>query len=86
MKYTMNRKELTKRILVSVFGIPILFAGALIGKWFFLILIDIIIAVASWEFYNLAEKAQYRPQKILGIFGVLTISWDMHFHEGHFTG
>ena len=86
MFVVMNPKELTKRILVALFGIPILFVGALLGKWVFLILVDIIIAAASWEFFNLAEKAKYRPHKILGLISVLILSWDIYFNQGKNTG
>jgi phosphatidate cytidylyltransferase len=83
---TMNPKELTKRILVALFGIPILFAGALLGKWIFLVLVDIIIFAAAWEFFSLAEKAKYRAHKTLGVISVLVISWDIYLNQGGYTG
>jgi phosphatidate cytidylyltransferase len=82
----MNQKNLLKRILVAVFGIPILFIASLIGKWPFLIIFDIIIATACWEFYCLTERAGHRPQKFLGIMAVLLISLDMYFHQGQHVG
>ncbi len=82
----MNPKELTKRILVALFGIPVLFIGALLGKCIFLILVNIIITAASWEFFNLAEKSKYEPHKILGIISVLVLSWDIYLNHGQNTG
>ena len=82
----MNPKELTKRILVSVFGIPILLISTLVGKWFFLVIINVIIVGACWEFYRLSDKAKYKPHKLLGVLAILIISSDMYFSQGYFFG
>ena len=60
-------KELTKRILVAIFGIPLLIAGTFFGGWFFFILIAIVSAVSQWEFYSIQGNKNIQPQAGTGI-------------------
>lgn len=60
-------KELTKRVLVAVWGIPLLLALSYLGGYYFLILILIINARTLFEFYLLFENKQVYAYRWLGI-------------------
>jgi phosphatidate cytidylyltransferase len=60
-------KELTKRVLVAVWGIPLLLAFSYLGGYYFLILILIINARTLFEFYYLFENKQVYAYRWLGI-------------------
>jgi phosphatidate cytidylyltransferase len=60
-------KEITKRVLVAVWGIPLLLAFSYLGGYYFLILILIINARTLFEFYYLFENKQVYAYRWLGI-------------------
>ena len=60
-------KELTKRVLVAVWGIPLLLALSYFGGYYFLMLILIINGRTLYEFYSLFEKKQVYAYRWLGI-------------------
>lgn len=72
-------KNLGRRFLVTLFGIPLLLYAMYFGKIFFLVVTNIILTGALWELYRLAEKKGYFPMKILGILSACIISWDFYF-------
>ena len=78
----MGYGELSKRLGVAVVGIPVFFWMTLMGKVFFLALVDLIVVLAVCEFYLLAEKKGFSPSKLLGVLSVLTISLDFYFYNG----
>ena len=82
----MQFNELGKRIAISVIGIPVIVGIIMIGKIPFLILIDVILVMALWELYGLAEKKGFSPSKFLGIASALTISWNLYFYRGQWLG
>lgn len=64
-----NLNELTKRILVALIGIPIVFAAVWYGGWFFYTLLFLINAFAIDEFYNMVRfKTQKLAARFLYIF------------------
>ncbi|MCU0644817.1 MAG: phosphatidate cytidylyltransferase, partial [bacterium] len=72
----MDLKKLGHRVLVALFGIPIIVFLVLKGGWALVLLVLIINLLAQYEFYKLAELKQMLPLKILGLIGtiLLTIS------------
>lgn len=61
-----------KRSLTGIAFVAILLAGTIIHPISFAILFGLILSFALSEFYNLAQKASFLPQKTIGIsFGVL---------------
>ncbi len=72
--------ELGKRSAVALIGIPLVFLIVLIGRIPFLIFVNIVLGMALWEFYLLAEKKGFYPSKILGVTATLVISWGMYLH------
>lgn len=72
--------ELAKRIAVGVVCIPIFVLIVLIGKIPFLIFVNVVIILALWEFYTLAEKKGFFPSKILGVATTVGISFGLYFH------
>jgi phosphatidate cytidylyltransferase len=78
-----NFKHLGRRFLVTLFGIPLLLGSMIVGKSFFLIITGIIVSVALWELYLLAEKKGLRPLKIVGIASALAIAADFYYWNAH---
>lgn len=72
----MGSSNLRQRILVAIIGVPILFALAILGGFFLLAAVDLVILIGSWEFFEMASKKGASPNRILGIIGALAISWD----------
>lgn len=60
-------KELTKRILVALWGIPLLLILSYLGGYFFFALVLIINGVTLFEYYNVYKEKQVYPYKWLGI-------------------
>lgn len=75
--------ELGKRIAVGIIGIPVFCVIVLIGKIPFLILVNAIMVISLWEFYNLAEKKGFFPSKSAGIVTILLIAWGFYFRIGN---
>jgi len=67
-------KKLGLRVLVAVFGIPIIVFLVLTGGWAFVLLVLIINLLAQFEFYKLTELKQMLPLKILGLIGTILIT------------
>ena len=61
--------ELSKRILIAVFGIPLILLLTYLGNWYFFILILIISSLAQWEFYNIQKNKDISPQIVMGLAG-----------------
>jgi phosphatidate cytidylyltransferase len=77
-------KELSKRILVAIVGIPTILMLIFLGSWYFFLLIIIISLTAQWEFYEMQRKKNFRPQRINGIItgilillGIQTGDWQL---------
>jgi phosphatidate cytidylyltransferase len=60
-------KELTKRVLVALWGIPLLLILSYLGGYFFFALVLIINGVTLFEYYNVYKEKQVYPYKWLGI-------------------
>lgn len=67
---------------MAVVAIPIVFALSLLGGVYFVLMVDLIIGMALYEFYRMAERKGYAPFKTYGILTVLGISWQLYFHLG----
>lgn len=73
----MNFKKLGLRVLVAIFGIPIIVFLVYTGGLPFVGLVLLINLLSQYEFYKLTELKQMLPLKILGLAGtvVITISF-----------
>jgi len=60
-------KNLTARVLVALAAIPIILWLAVLGGYFFFLLITVISSFALYEFYGLAEAKGAKPLKTLGL-------------------
>lgn len=67
------------RILVSIFGIPLLFYILLSGGPLLLLFTNVIIGVSLYEFYGMMEKSGRKPYKKLGIIAGLSIPNLLYF-------
>lgn len=73
----MELKKLGYRVLVAIFGIPIIIFLVVKGGWAIVVLVLIINLLAQYEFYKLTELKKMLPIKILGLVGtvIFTISF-----------
>lgn len=70
----MNFKKLGLRILVAIFGIPIIIFLVFTGGLPFVGLVLIINLLSQYELYKLTELKQMLPLKILGLAGTVLIT------------
>lgn len=74
----MNLKKLGLRVLVAIFGIPLILVLVLKGGWPFVILVLIINLRSQYEFYKLNELKQMFPFKLLGLLGTVVITFSFY--------
>jgi phosphatidate cytidylyltransferase len=79
-------RELSKRVLLAIFGIPVLVILTYLGGWYFFILILIISLVAQWEFYQIQKNKNIFAQKYMGLFTGLLILIGIQVENYFFTG
>ncbi|MDZ7331226.1 MAG: phosphatidate cytidylyltransferase [candidate division KSB1 bacterium] len=70
----MSFKKLGYRVLVAIFGIPIIVTLTLLGGLPFVGLVLLINLLAQYEFYQLTERKQMHPLKWLGSIGTVLIT------------
>lgn len=70
----MNFKKLGLRVLVAIFGIPIIVFLVFTGGLPFVGLVLLVNLLAQYEFYKLTELKQMLPFKILGLMGTVLIT------------
>ncbi len=66
----MNReklKNLTIRTMSGIVLAAVLLGATLISGWGYVALLAVVVTVGVWEFYNLCERCEYRPQRYLGL-------------------
>ncbi len=66
-------KELAQRILVAIFGIPLLLFVIYKGGVYFFGLIVIVAVVGQWELYRMTENKDIKPQLLIGIINGLIL-------------
>jgi len=59
--------ELTKRVLVAVFGIPIALGIVYIGGFVFFLAVVFFSNLALWEFYSLFSNSNFKPAATFGL-------------------
>lgn len=59
--------DLVQRTLTGIIFLVIVIGAIVLNEFSFLILFELIVIGAMYEFYTLAEKKQFNPQKIYGI-------------------
>jgi phosphatidate cytidylyltransferase len=70
----LNFKKLGLRVLVAIFGIPIIVFLVLTGGLPFVALVLLINLLSQYEFYKITELKQMLPLKILGLVGTVLIT------------
>jgi phosphatidate cytidylyltransferase len=64
-------ESLFARVIVALIAIPIILWFAMLGGYFFFVLVAAISSIALYEFYGIAEAKGASPLKVLGIvFGI----------------
>jgi len=78
--------ELTRRILVATFGIPLLVVTTYLGGWYFFAVIAIVSTAAQWEFYSMQSGKSISPQRISGILVGLALLTGIEISQWFITG
>ena len=73
-------KNLALRVLVAIFGIPLILGTIYCGNLPFLAIVLIINIVSQYEFYKISEKKNSAPLKIVGIITGILITLSFYFH------
>lgn len=79
-------KDLTKRVIVAFFGIPLLISATYMGGWYFYSIIIIVSTVSLWEFYTIQKNKNIFPQRITGLIAGLIILTGVQTGAWHLTG
>ncbi len=82
----MKLKNLALRVLVAVFGIPLILGTIYYGKIPFLTVVLIINVVSQYEFYKISEKKNTAPLKIIGIITGVFVTLSFYFHGLEYFG
>lgn len=78
----MKIPNVVQRILLALFGIPLVYLCLRQGGLFLLTAVDIIIVFCLLEFLRLLRARDLKPNRVLTVAGALIISWDVHFTQG----
>ena len=76
----MDWRKLGLRVLVAVFGAPIIIFLLLNGKLPFVFLVLFINLVAQYEFYKLTELKNMVPLKIWGLIGTVFVTFSYYYY------
>lgn len=60
-------KNLTQRVLMALWGVPLILGLSYAGGYFFLALIFLINGMALWEFYSMYRKQDYNAYRETGV-------------------
>lgn len=60
-------KNLTQRVLMALWGIPLILLLSYLGGYYFLALILLINGMSLWEFYTIYQKQNFRAYRKLGV-------------------
>lgn len=63
----MDWRNLGQRVAVGLIFIPVILSAIWFGRHFFLLFVEIIVALGLIEFYDLAKYKNTRPQRWLGV-------------------
>ena len=79
-------KDLTKRVIVAFFGIPLLISATYLGGWYFFAIIILVSTVSLWEFYAIQRNKNIFPQRFIGIIAGILILTGVQTDAWHLTG
>ena len=71
-----------QRILVAVFGIPIVYFSLRQGGIVLLLALDVVIVLCLVEFVRLLKGKGFRLNRTVTVLGALAISWDVYSTRG----
>jgi phosphatidate cytidylyltransferase len=67
------KNNFIKRSVTALFFVAFLLSGIFINLWVFPAVFSVFMGFSLWEFYELAEKGGYKPQKIFGLINGIII-------------
>jgi len=76
------KSELFYRVITSVLFIPVLIFVAYTGGIYYLLFIELGIALGAYEFYKILEKRGLKPFIFIGVLAALTLGW-ASFYASH---
>lgn len=81
----MNYKNLGLRVLVGIFGVPVILGSIWIGKLGFVALVLIIVIISQLELYKLGIRKGTLPLKSIGIIGGIFLVLSFYYYPGEYT-
>ncbi|MCI0514391.1 phosphatidate cytidylyltransferase, partial [candidate division KSB1 bacterium] len=78
-------KKLGPRVLVAIFGIPLIIASIWVGKLFFLAIVLIVTTVSQYEFYTLSALKGSQPLKKTGVIWGALLVLSFYFDQGNWV-
>lgn len=78
----MKKTKLGTRLLVALFGIPVIFLLTILGRLYFTLLVAIISLLALRELYLLSEKKGFSPIKWIGLSSIAGLCLDIYLSGG----
>lgn len=79
------KSNLLYRIITSLLFIPALIFIAINGGIYYLLLIELGIGVAAYEFYCILETRGLKPFKSIGIIAALILGWNSYYASHLYT-
>ena len=61
-------KDLTRRVLMALWGIPLILTLSYLGGYYFLFLILIVNGISLWEFYTIYQTQNFHAYRKTGVF------------------
>jgi phosphatidate cytidylyltransferase len=82
---TLERRQLTARLLTASIGVPAAIVCSLVGGIAFLLAVNFVIGFGLLEFYRMMEAKGTRPYKTVGVAAGLVVSWYVYFQGGFYS-
>lgn len=79
------KSELFYRVVSAVLFIPAILIIAIVGRGYYLLLIELGIGIGAYEFYKILEKRGLKPYISLGVISALILGWNSYFASHLFT-
>lgn len=77
-------RDLVKRFIVALIGIPVIVGLILHGRVPNLLLFCSIMVMCLWELFGIIERKGVMPSKLVGIVFILLFNWDLYVFGGRF--
>lgn len=80
-----ERSELFYRWATAILFVPVLLFVTSIGGIYYLIFIEGVVAIGSYEFYKILERRGLKPFVFIGIMAGMVLAWNSYYASHLFT-